>query len=96
MATLHLINKSPGSSDALTACLRVMAEGDAIVLIEDGVYAALAGGDTAERLRGVASALEADVAARGLQSRLGNGIEQVDDNDFVELCTRCDRVMSWF
>lgn len=96
MATLHLINKSPGRSDALTACLRVMTENDAIVLIEDGVYAALAGTEAAERLGGLASALAADVEARGLQSRLGNGIAQVDDSGLVELCTRCDRVMSWF
>ncbi len=96
MATLHLINKSPSASDALAACLRVLAEDDAILLIEDGVYAALTGTGTCRTLTGIASALTADVEARGVQERLEPGIDSVDDSVFVELCTRCDRVMSWF
>jgi len=96
MATLHLINKSPGSSDALKACLRVIAADDAILLIEDAVYAALAGTETAGTLAGLGTALMADLEARGLQRRLGEGIATVDEHGFVELCTRCDRVMSWF
>lgn len=96
MATLHLISKSPSASDALAACLRVLAEDDAILLIEDGVYAALAGTATSRTLAGIASALAADVEARGIQERLEAGIDRVDDHGFVDLCTRCDRVMSWF
>lgn len=96
MGTLHLINKSPQSSDALAACLRVLAQGDAILLIEDGVYAALAGSESAQSLVDLGSALQADLEARGLSGRLAAGIDSVDDAGFVELCTRCDRVMSWF
>ena len=96
MATLHLINKSPNGSDAFEACLRVIAAEDVILLIEDGVYAGLAGTESARVLAGVGSALIADLDARGLQERLGKGISTVDDSGFVELCTRCDRVMSWF
>lgn len=96
MTTLHLINKSPHSSDALEACLRVIAADDAILLIEDGVYAAMAGSESARALADVGFALKADLEARGLQARLAAGIGTVDDGGFVELCTRCDRVMSWF
>lgn len=96
MATLHLINQSPSRSDSLEACLRVLAANDAILLIEDGVYAGLADTETARALAGVGYALTADLEARGLQGRLGAGIGSVNDNGFVALCIRCDRVMSWF
>ncbi len=39
--TLHTVNKSAFSSDALTSCLRVARSGDAILLLEDGVYNAV-------------------------------------------------------
>lgn len=96
MSTLHVINHSPSASDGLSTCLRIRAEGDVILLIEDGVYAALAHTETARSLAGTASALLADVQARGLTDRLGEAIGIVDDAGFVELCIRCDRVMSWF
>lgn len=96
MATLHLINKSPARSDSLSACLRACAAEDRILLLEDGVYAALTGSDTAAALADVAVALEADVQARGLGGRLAAGVPCIDDAAFVDLCVRCDRVMSWF
>jgi len=96
MATLHLINKSPGGSDAFGACLGVIAADDVILLIEDGVYGAMAGTETGRALAHIGAALSADVEARGLQERLSEGIRIVNDDDFVELCTRCERVMSWF
>ena len=39
---LHTVNKSP-QNPALKTCLRVAAKDSAILLIEDGVYAALEG-----------------------------------------------------
>lgn len=41
LGTLHTVNKSAFSSDALAACLRVARPGDAILLLEDGVYNAV-------------------------------------------------------
>jgi len=40
-AMLHLINKSPFERTALDSCLRLAKPGSSILLIEDGVYAAL-------------------------------------------------------
>ena len=37
---LHTLNASPSSS-AFTDCLKTIAEGDAVVLMGDGVYAAI-------------------------------------------------------
>ncbi len=97
MATLHLINKSPTRSDALASCLRVLAPGDALLLIEDGVYAAVADSTGSQALLGhVCHALAADIAARGLQTRLADGVRVIDEAGFVDLCVHCDRVMSWF
>jgi tRNA 2-thiouridine synthesizing protein E len=37
---LHIVNKSPGAAPSLASCLRVAQQGHAVILIEDGVYAA--------------------------------------------------------
>ncbi len=99
MATLHLVNKH-SASDALQACARVVQPPDAVLLLEDGVYAALpgAGADTLLHTcsKGRCVALAADVEARGLGARLAPGIGVVDYAGFVELTVACDRVMSWF
>lgn len=97
MATLHLINRSPARSDALAACLRVLAAEDALLLIEDGVYAAVEDAAAAAALTGhVCHALAADVAARGLQRHLARDVRVIDESGFVALAAQCDRVMSWF
>ena len=43
MIMLHTVNKSPFEKDSLETCLRLAGQGSDILLIEDGVYAALAG-----------------------------------------------------
>ncbi|MBF0334232.1 MAG: sulfurtransferase complex subunit TusB, partial [Alphaproteobacteria bacterium] len=44
---LHTVNKSPFEKNALESCLSHAVEGASILLIEDGVYAALGGTSTA-------------------------------------------------
>ena len=39
---LHTVNKSPFERNALESCLRLAASGSSVLLIEDGVIAALA------------------------------------------------------
>ena len=41
--TLHTVARSPFETAALASCLRVARSGSAVLLLEDGVYAALAG-----------------------------------------------------
>ena len=41
MSTLHTVNKSPFEKTSLAACLGHVSAGAAVLLIEDGVYAAL-------------------------------------------------------
>ena len=40
---LHIVNKSPYERNALESCLRLAQPGSALLLIEDGVYAATRG-----------------------------------------------------
>ncbi|WP_347258560.1 DsrH/TusB family sulfur metabolism protein, partial [Methylocaldum sp.] len=46
MAVLHLVNRSPQESRALEDCLARAGKGDAVLLIENAVYAAVKGGDS--------------------------------------------------
>ena len=105
MSPLHTVNKSPFSSTALTSCLAHATDDAAIILIEDGVYAALApgehGGTRVEALaaaaaRGLVYALGPDLTARGLaEAPLLAGTKVVDYAGFVELTVANSPVMAW-
>ena len=97
---LHTVNKSPFEHKALETCLRFARQGSAVLLIEDGVYAAAK--DTAiapkvqEALKAVSIyALKPDVEARGLQTRVMDGIRLVDYEGFVDLVAEHSAVQSW-
>ena len=96
---LHTVNKSPWHSEALRSCLRATQQGCIILLLEDGVYAARAGTDSAASITALPGvrcfALGADVEARGLQ-QLEPGIELANFDDFVRLSTECHAVQSWY
>lgn len=87
MATLHLISTTAG----LDPCLRVAAEGDVVLLIANGVYAAVAAAAPPRALL----ALEADVTARGLQQRLGGLVRVIEDDEFVALAVAHQPIVSW-
>jgi tRNA 2-thiouridine synthesizing protein B len=98
---LHLINKSPTERNALDSCFRLAKPGGAILLIEDGVYAAVAKADHAEKISSRMDeysffVLGPDVAARGLSDiPLIDGITVVDYDGFVDLVTKHDVTQSW-
>lgn len=95
MATLHIVNQAPTDGHALQQCLRAMTVDDGLLLIEDGVYAALAATQNDlphERCH----VLAPDLALRGLAERIDRQWSQVDYNGFVVLVTQFDRTVSWF
>lgn len=98
---LHLINKSPFERNALDSCLRMARRGSAILLIEDGVYAALANAAHAEKITDRIGdfsfyVLGPDVAARGLSDKsLIEGVGVVDYEGFVDLVAEHDVTQSW-
>ena len=94
---LHLVNKSPYERDSLAACVGHFKDGDAVLLIEDGVYAAISGGSSAGSLQGLdVSVLGPDLAARGIsEEKLVAGVKVVGYTDFVDLVEAKDKVQSW-
>lgn len=102
MSTLHTINKSPYTYNSLASCLKVCAENDGILLLEDGVFGTLASAPGAEGLqvlikRGVkVFALINDLKARGLEEKLAPDIKPIDYNTFVQLTLDHRCVQSWY
>lgn len=95
---LHIINKSPYDRPALDSALQT-GEG-AILLIEDGVYAAVKGGATEVKLKAAAAkfkfyALAADLEARGIADRVVDGVTPVDYAGFVDLVAEYKTNQSW-
>ena len=98
---LHVINKSSAERHSLDSCFRLAKPGGTILLIEDGVYAALAKAEHAEKISSRMQdfsfyVLGPDVAARGLNELpLIDGIKVVDYEGFVDLVTENDVTQSW-
>ncbi len=87
MATLHVLNKAA----AWTDCEPLLGPGDAVLLIEDGVYAARQPLSVDVPIR----ALDPDVQARGLSGQLAPNVELASFDDFVALVVSHDRVVTW-
>ena len=98
---LHTVNKSPFERNALDSCLRLALPGSAILLFEDGVYAALAGTTHAPKIEKVIGTHEVyvlgpDLKARGIEeTRIIGGVKIVDYGGFVDLAVEKGTVNSW-
>lgn len=86
MSTLHIVSKSPFRTDTLQRCLTLVAPGDDIILIEDGVLAVTQPmlSDRLSAARISCFALSADLAARSL-SIVDTGVQATDAAGFVAL-----------
>lgn len=99
MSTLHIVSSSPFQTHALQSALKVVRNGDAILLIENGVYAAVDGPEMAQMLAGAADdlmvyALEEDLNARALPS-VGKHVIKASYTDFVQLVCQHNNSVSW-
>jgi len=97
---LHIVNKSPYERNSLEACLRLAQPGSAVLLIEDGVYAATRGNATEAKLREAMKrvtvyALAPDLDARGMAARVIDGIKLIDYGGFVDLVCEKPNCQSW-
>jgi tRNA 2-thiouridine synthesizing protein B len=97
---LHIVNKSHRQTSSLASCLRLAQDGQALLLIEDGVYAATKGGaasanlaDALKRLK--VYALQPDLEARGMAGALIDGVTTVDYAGFVDLVAEHSTSQSW-
>lgn len=87
MAALHLVNHAA----ALEACLALAAEDDAVLLLENGVYAASSGPPLGRPIH----ALEVDLRARGIAGRLTQDVLVIDDDWFVSLVEKHAPIITW-
>jgi len=96
---LHTLNQPPGNIECLKRCLSALSEGDALLLIEDGVLASLpayAAHYDQIQVKISLYALQADLDARGLNDLKDNRFMVVDDGGFVDLACEHDKVVSWY
>jgi tRNA 2-thiouridine synthesizing protein B len=101
MSILHTINKSPFERNSLDSCLKFAQPGAAVLLIEDGVYAALSVTSVEAQVKGALDTVKfyvlgPDLKARGFnEGRVISGISVVDYAGFVDLAAENDKVQAW-
>lgn len=94
---LHTLRHSPWQCD-IKGLLRMLGEGDDLLLIQDGVLAAIEGSRFVEILNNApitVSALKEDIDARGLVGQISAKIDAVSYTDFVNLTVKHTTQMSW-
>ncbi|WP_409158798.1 sulfurtransferase complex subunit TusB [Pectobacterium sp. B2J-2] len=94
---LHTLSYSPYQVD-LDTLLRSLGSGDVVVLLQDGVIAALTGGSIIHRLLDSAVplyALRSDVVARGMTEQISNSVVLIDYNEFVQLTVEHSQQLAW-
>ncbi|MBR9972417.1 sulfurtransferase complex subunit TusB [Magnetospirillum sulfuroxidans] len=101
MSTLHTVNKSPFERSNLQACLGHAQNGDSVLLIEDAVFAAIAGNTFAPKLADAAQdiklfVLGPDLKARGMDpAKVVDGVNIIDYEGFVDLAAASSTIHSW-
>jgi tRNA 2-thiouridine synthesizing protein B len=101
MSILHTVNKSPFERNSLESCLRLANRDDPVLLLEDGVYAALKDTSVEGQIKAALDdqsiyVLGPDLSARGFsEDRLIAGIRVVDYAGFVDLAAENDKVQAW-
>jgi tRNA 2-thiouridine synthesizing protein B len=94
---LHTVNKI---GESLSRCLNIASQGDAVLLIEDGVYAAMDNAANRHIWEAIPSnmscyVLVEDLAARGISDKMLAQVTPADWALFVSLTTEYDKVISW-
>ncbi|MFY9994887.1 MAG: sulfurtransferase complex subunit TusB [Leclercia sp.] len=94
---LHTLSHSPWHCD-IDGMMRMLREGDALLLIQDGVLAAVEGNRFVDILSNApitVLALKDDIDARGLAGQISTKINVVSYTDFVNLAVQHTGQMIW-
>jgi tRNA 2-thiouridine synthesizing protein B len=94
---LYTLLQSPWQCD-LDSLLLLLQEGDDLLLLQDGVTAALAGSQVLIRLSASPAklwVLEEDVAARGLIEQISTKVARLDYTGFVALTAKHQQQVAW-
>jgi sulfur relay protein TusB/DsrH len=97
IVVLHTLNASP-AKPAFNDCVALLRQADAIILMGDGVYSALAGTRCMSQLLARTThvyILRDDAAAAGVLDSLGD-VTVINMEGFVELSERYARQLAWF
>lgn len=93
---LHTLSHSPYECD-LHTLLRALSPGDDLLLIQNGVIAAL-DGPVLELLLSapiILSVLNEDIDARGLNAQISSSVTRVGYTEFVRLASKHCTQMAW-
>lgn len=94
---LHTLHLSPFHTD-MAALLRLLAPGDDLLLIQDGVIAALGNNLWLTQLQAAPVGryvLQEDVAARGIIAHISSDFILVNYTDFVALTQKHTHQLAW-
>ncbi|MFC2993224.1 sulfurtransferase complex subunit TusB [Halomonas tibetensis] len=94
---LHILNRSPATSEVYRQALSAMGPDDRLLLIEDGVQGAV--GALFDRFAGIEGRLyaqEEDLVARGLAPLCAPAVVRIDVEGFVTLTEEAHKTVSWF
>ena len=94
---LHTLNASPASA-AFADCLKVLQREDAVVLMGDGVYAAIDGTHACTALQasgGEIFLLGADARLAGVVTAVAS-IQSIEIEELVVLTERFPRQLAWY
>lgn len=95
---LHIINKSPLQHSALNDALPFINEDDQVILIDDGVYAAISGTPGINKIKAIKCqclALHDDIEMRGIKN-IDTSVQTITMNDFVERVFNASKNISWY
>lgn len=90
---LHIINRSPFTTNHLKNCLEVISPEDALLFMDDGVYALQ--GDLLKNLPFKIHAIEMDLQARGLNGS-NSSATLINYAQMVELVAKYPLSKTWF
>ena len=96
---LHTVNKSSFERNSLQSCLNTIDDTSVILLIEDGVISAAKNANSPMladlATQGRVYALQGDVDARGISSKVADNIKLVDYAGFADLVVEHGTAVSW-
>lgn len=96
---LHTVNKSSFERNSLQSCLDTIDDSSVVLLIEDGVICATNNANSSMladlAAQGRVFALQGDVDARGVSSKVADHIKLVDYAGFVDLVVEHGTAVSW-
>ncbi|KTR89104.1 sulfurtransferase complex subunit TusB [Pantoea dispersa] len=94
---LYTLLHSPWQCD-FDSLLLLLQEGDDVLLLQDGVTAALAGSQKLQLLLASPATLwvlEEDVMARGLTAQISTNVSRLNYTGFVTLTTKHPQQVAW-